>query len=259
MHLTTLWMLSPMTPETGTILLPRTHRRPTNPSVPGAAADFAGPLAPHRGELSAVGPAGAVLVCDSRLWHAVPSNPSDTPRVAVVRRVAPRRPLPPPSLPAFPFAAALSLPLRFAATAGPLPLLHHCRRLAIAIAARLCRQCRHSTWRPLGHSTSAEQESPARPSCLPPSRLPLLPAPLLPAPPACASCMPALHASRTCLHDIVCVRSHARADVLGILGGKQHPAVPTTALAGEYIYVHCHSIYTGRQTASGSAHSSTGW
>ena len=40
LHLTTLWMLSPMTAATGTILLPRSHASPTNPSVPGV-------LAPH--------------------------------------------------------------------------------------------------------------------------------------------------------------------------------------------------------------------
>ena len=88
MHLTTLWMLSPMTEETGTILLPGTHRTATNPSVPGAAGSF-GPLDARPGETRAVGSAGSVLVLDSRLWHCVPPNSASSPRVAVAVRYAP--------------------------------------------------------------------------------------------------------------------------------------------------------------------------
>jgi ectoine hydroxylase-related dioxygenase (phytanoyl-CoA dioxygenase family) len=36
-----------------------------------------------------VGPAGSVLFCDSRLWHCVPDNKGDTPRVAIAVRYAP--------------------------------------------------------------------------------------------------------------------------------------------------------------------------
>ncbi len=88
LHLTTLWMLSPMTAETGTILLPGTHRRGVNPSVPGATGAL-GPLDEQPGETRAVGSAGSVLVLDSRLWHCVPPNPTSVPRVAVAVRYAP--------------------------------------------------------------------------------------------------------------------------------------------------------------------------
>ena len=69
-----------MTEQTGTVLLPGTHRRATNPTAPGVMAD---PQAPQPGEVRAVGKAGSVLVMDSRLWHAIPPNPTLRSRVAL--------------------------------------------------------------------------------------------------------------------------------------------------------------------------------
>ena len=40
-------------------------------------------------EINVSGAAGAVLLYDSRLWHAVASNKSDQPRVALIVRYAP--------------------------------------------------------------------------------------------------------------------------------------------------------------------------
>ena len=78
-------MLDSMTEENGTILLPASHREPLNPSVPGTQ-----PLHEARcDEVRAVGPAGSVLFCDSRLWHCVPDNKGSSPRVAIAVRYAP--------------------------------------------------------------------------------------------------------------------------------------------------------------------------
>ena len=86
MHLTTIWMLSAFSDANGgTLLVPGSHRRPDNPTgnngIPAAA------LLPD--EINASGPAGSVLVMDSRLWHATAPNTSAEPRVAVVVRYAP--------------------------------------------------------------------------------------------------------------------------------------------------------------------------
>ena len=66
-HLTTLWMLAPFTEENGgTLLVPGSHRSPNNPTGDNGVD----PLAPYPTEVNACGPAGSVLVLDSRLWHA---------------------------------------------------------------------------------------------------------------------------------------------------------------------------------------------
>ena len=86
MHITTLWMLSPFTVETGgTLVVPGSHRSPTNPTADTLfAADE-----PLPGELNATGEAGDVLIFDSRLWHSTASNLTDEPRVALAIRFAP--------------------------------------------------------------------------------------------------------------------------------------------------------------------------
>ena len=86
MHLTTLWMLSPFTEANGgTLLVPGSHRQPTNPTADmGVLPDAAYPT-----EINATGAAGSVLVLDSRLWHATAANQTDQPRVSVVVRYAP--------------------------------------------------------------------------------------------------------------------------------------------------------------------------
>ena len=88
MHLSTIWMLTPFGPETGgTYIIPGSHRTDDNPSAAGISGIDRD--APYPTETQATGPAGSVLLYDSRLWHAVPPNRSDTPRVAIIVRYAP--------------------------------------------------------------------------------------------------------------------------------------------------------------------------
>ncbi len=85
-HLTTIWMLSPFTIENGgTPVVSGSHRARNNPSG-DMAVDME---SPYPTEVQATGPAGSVLVMDSRLWHAIGPNRSSAPRVAVVVRFAP--------------------------------------------------------------------------------------------------------------------------------------------------------------------------
>lgn len=87
MHLTTLWMLSPFEAANGgTLIVPGSHRHATNPTAPAGRID---PQAPFPGETNATGPAGSVLVMDSRLWHATAPNSTGEPRVALAVRYAP--------------------------------------------------------------------------------------------------------------------------------------------------------------------------
>jgi len=86
MHLTTLWMLSPFSTETGgTLIVPGSHRHQSNPTGENGF-DAASPIA---GEMNAHGDAGDVLVFDSRLWHATAQNSTDQPRVALAVRYGP--------------------------------------------------------------------------------------------------------------------------------------------------------------------------
>ncbi len=86
MHLTTLWMLAPFTCENGgTLIVPGSHRSPNNPT----GNNGVNPSSPYPTEMQATGPAGSVLMIDSRLWHASAPNRSDKPRVSVVVRYAP--------------------------------------------------------------------------------------------------------------------------------------------------------------------------
>lgn len=86
LHLSSIWMLSPFNEVTGgTLVVPGSHRMPDNPSGDnGVDRD-----APYPTEVNATGDPGSVLLFDSRLWHAVPPNRSDSPRVAIVIRFAP--------------------------------------------------------------------------------------------------------------------------------------------------------------------------
>lgn len=86
MHLTTLWMLSPFTVENGgTLIVPGSHRSNNNPT----GNNGVDPSKPYPTEMQATGPAGSVLVMDSRMWHATAPNRSDQPRTSVVVRYAP--------------------------------------------------------------------------------------------------------------------------------------------------------------------------
>lgn len=86
MHLTTLWMLSPFDDNNGgTLVLPGSHKRPTNPTAP----DGPDPNESFADEINVSGSTGSVLVMDSRLWHATAPNRTDQPRVALAVRYAP--------------------------------------------------------------------------------------------------------------------------------------------------------------------------
>ena len=85
-HLTALWMLTAFTPENGgTLIVPRSHLESTNPTH-WPEEEAAGELP---GEVNASGPEGAVLLIDSRLWHATSVNHTREPRVSFVNRYAP--------------------------------------------------------------------------------------------------------------------------------------------------------------------------
>ena len=84
MHLTTLWMLSAFTKENGgTLLVPGSHRRSSNPTVNGRVIE------PFDDEIQATGEQGSVLVMDSRMWHATAANETPAPRVSLAVRYAP--------------------------------------------------------------------------------------------------------------------------------------------------------------------------
>lgn len=86
MHLTTIWMLSPFTPETGaTLIVPGSHRENNNPT----GNNGVNPHEPYPTEMQVTGEAGSVLVFDSRMWHAAAVNRSSEPRVGLVVRYAP--------------------------------------------------------------------------------------------------------------------------------------------------------------------------
>ena len=85
-HLATLWMLSPFTEQNGgTLIMPGSHRANYNPT---ADCDI-DPLSQLPGEMQPTGPAGSVLILDSRMWHATASNHTEEPRVALAVRYAP--------------------------------------------------------------------------------------------------------------------------------------------------------------------------
>lgn len=87
MGLTTIWLLSPFGPERGgTWVVPGSHRDPRNPRGPDDGIDEFKPIP---GEMQISGPAGSVLIIDSRIWHSNAANPSDEPRVAIVVRYVP--------------------------------------------------------------------------------------------------------------------------------------------------------------------------
>ena len=86
MHVTTLWMLSSFGAlNGGTLVLPGSHRCSTNPS----ADDGPHPNEMFPAELNASGPAGSVIMMNSRLSHATAPNQTDEPRVTLAVRYAP--------------------------------------------------------------------------------------------------------------------------------------------------------------------------
>ena len=86
-HTTALLMVSPFTEENGgTIVVPGSHQRSSNPTDKDSVIDA---LAVQPDERRVTGPAGSLLLMDSRLWHAAPENGSTEPRVCVAIRYAP--------------------------------------------------------------------------------------------------------------------------------------------------------------------------
>lgn len=86
LHLSSIWMLTPFNEVSGgTLVVPGSHRMPDNPSGENGVDHDA----PYPTEVNAQGEPGSVLLFDSRLWHAVPPNRSDGPRIAIVIRFAP--------------------------------------------------------------------------------------------------------------------------------------------------------------------------
>ena len=88
LHLSSIWMLTAFSEKNGgTLLVPGSHRWLDNPAA-GEMGDVDRD-APYPTEVQVRGTAGSVLIYDSRLWHAVASNRSDKPRVALIVRYAP--------------------------------------------------------------------------------------------------------------------------------------------------------------------------
>ncbi len=93
MQLSVLWMLSSFGSENGgTWVVPRTHRDPHNPRMhqtPEGLREHIDQFQSIPGEIQVSGPAGSVLVMDSRIWHSAGANPSTEPRVAIITRYCP--------------------------------------------------------------------------------------------------------------------------------------------------------------------------
>ena len=80
MTFTTLWMLSPFTPETGgTFVVPGSHKAGNNPTGGYGVADDATYPTEHQ----ITGEPGDVLLFDARTWHAAGINISDRTRSAM--------------------------------------------------------------------------------------------------------------------------------------------------------------------------------
>lgn len=85
-HLTTIWMLSPFSVETGgTLVVPGSHHAANNPTGDNGID----PEKTYPTETQARGNPGDVLIFDSRLWHATATNQGNTPRLGLAVRYAP--------------------------------------------------------------------------------------------------------------------------------------------------------------------------
>ena len=87
MSLTSLWILSPFGPDSsGTWIVPRSHLDPRNPVELHVDIPIDKPIP---GEIQISGPAGSVVIIDSRVWHSNAANPSPRHRVTVLAHYAP--------------------------------------------------------------------------------------------------------------------------------------------------------------------------
>lgn len=96
MGLTTLWILSPFSSDNGgTWIVPRSHldlrnpRSHLDPRNPPELHDDVPIELSIPGEIQLSGPAGSVVMIDSRIWHSNASNPSPEPRVTILVRYSP--------------------------------------------------------------------------------------------------------------------------------------------------------------------------
>ena len=86
MLLTVIFMLSPFTSENGgTWLVPGSHRIPNNWTQVYGEDN----LSAHPSRIQATGDQGSVLIFDSRMWHAVPTNGTNEVRAGLTVRYAP--------------------------------------------------------------------------------------------------------------------------------------------------------------------------
>ncbi len=86
-HLTTLWFFTPFNNANGgTLIRPRSHKLPTNPTQKGEDNNR---LKSYPDEVQATGSAGSVLILNSQIWHARAVNRTDKARVAIAVRFAP--------------------------------------------------------------------------------------------------------------------------------------------------------------------------
>ena len=87
MSLTTIWMLSTFTPESGASwVVPGTHRDLRNPRGEDDGIDQFSSI-PN--EIQVCGDAGDVLMIDSRIWHSRGANTTDEIRTSIVARYSP--------------------------------------------------------------------------------------------------------------------------------------------------------------------------
>ena len=85
-HLSSVWMLSPFTKNTGaTYAAPGSHRSSNNPTGNNGIDRNC----PYPTEIQALGNAGDVFLFDSRLWHASGTNNSNETRFGMAVRYAP--------------------------------------------------------------------------------------------------------------------------------------------------------------------------
>jgi hypothetical protein len=90
-HINALYMLSDFTVANGgTWIVPGSHARPAAKD-PYTAWSTEARNSPYSEAVHATGTAGCVCVIDCRIWHCMPPNRTDEPRVMVNVRYAPKR------------------------------------------------------------------------------------------------------------------------------------------------------------------------
>ena len=83
MSLTLIWNFSDITKNSGTFVIPKSHKKKIDPR----SSNF-NLYKPHKKEIQIKAKAGSVLIQDSRLWHSAPVQ-SNEERIAMVNRWSP--------------------------------------------------------------------------------------------------------------------------------------------------------------------------